>query len=162
MNLDFDNVKNFIMNFINQNKKILIPVFSVFIVFSVVIIFIAKNNYEQKISSSNMLIDYINGKNELFLNKKHKKGYALIKDITISNKNPSKKDYDNFAKVDDYVFKNLFYFSKILYFNEKDAFHSYYENEKNPWSDLIIKSRVFNGEKEAKFVKNKELDIEII
>ena len=123
MNLDFDDMKNFIMNFINQQKKILIPIFSVLIVSSVVVIFVAKNNYEQKISSSNMLIDYINGKNELFLNKKHKKGYSLIKDITISNKNPSKTDYDTFAKVDDYVFKNLFYFSKILYFNEKDAFH---------------------------------------
>lgn len=155
MNSDFEDIKLFATKFITQNKKVVMILFSVVFLFSLFFAFVMKNNYERNLSSSNMLIDYIQGKNEIFLEKKHKKGYETLKNIIIFNKNPSIEGYNELAKFDDYVFKNLFYFSRFLYFKKKDAFHSYYATQKNPWSKLILECEVLQGEKDSSVLKNK-------
>ncbi len=156
MEFDFEEFKGNAIDFFYKNKRNIFLGGSAFFALILIVGFFAKNSYDRQIVSSNMLIDYINGESDEFMKSNHKKGYALVKNIIESRKNPTIEKLDSFAKIDDYVFKNLFYFAKRLYFNYKDEYSSYYESEINPWSNLVITAGVFNGSRNVSLLKKKE------
>jgi len=153
---DLDQIKESFFGFFYKNKKLIVVSVGFFVFVTTCAVTYFKIDYDSRITSSNHLIDYIYGENYDFLSKKHKSGYKLVKDILEYRKNPTMSDIDKFSKHDDYLFKNLFYFAKRLFFNYHDEYSSYYESDKNPWSKLIITAGVFNGERNIDLVKNKE------
>lgn len=158
MNVDFDfeNLKLYLIDFLNK-WKIHVAVF-LFALFSglAVSLFAIRKNYYDRINSSNQLIEYMQGENDDFLKSNHKGFYSTIKNIVINKQNPSFDKYNEFSLLDEYVFKNLFYFAKKLYFGKDDEFVSYYENDKNPWSKLMLSCNVFWSKSDGFSIKNKE------
>lgn len=106
------------------------------------------SKYKSSIDSSNLLMDFIEGKNEDFLKKDHKGGYSLVKEFFINSKNPSSSNFEKFSKLDDIIFKNLFYFANNLYFCKRNEYSTYFEADRNPWSSIVRSSNVFCGKEE--------------
>lgn len=149
MEFDFEDLQSVFLNFCYKNKKIILISFAVILSIVASVAVFLKNDYESRAASSVALIEYIDGKNDDFLKKKHKKGYKLIYDILESRKTPSIEQYDKFASLDSYVFKNLFFFSKKLYFGYSDDYESYYFSDSNPWNKLVKIAAVFNLQYDA-------------
>ncbi len=107
---------------------------------------IKKNNeYLDKVNSSNQLLDYIFQNKEDFLSNEHNNSYSFVKKLVIYKKNPEEAVFDYFASFDEYVFKDLFYFSKQMQNFKKDGAYNLYISKNNPWKDLFLFLSVDNG-----------------
>ena len=156
MEFDFEEIKENLIDLFYKNKKRILIAGSCVFGLALIFCLFLKNDYDKRIASSNLLVDYINGENDEFMKRDHKMGYGLLKKVIEARDNPSVEKFDEFSKMDDYVFKSLFYFAKCLYFNYQDEYYSYYESDKNPWSNLIITAGVFNGSRSISLIKKKE------
>lgn len=158
LDLDFDieELKANFFAFFYKFKFRIVVFSSIFIVFAVGLSVYVRNDYYDRIDSSNKLIEYINGENNDFLKKKHGKKYNLVVKFLDNSKNPSKENFEKFSELDTYVFKNLFFFANKLWFFDEGEFDSYYESDKHPWSKLVKCCNVFYGKTES--VKLNERD----
>ncbi len=156
MELDFEKLKDDIFNFVYKNRLSLIGLSGIFCVFVFVGSIYFRNEHISRLNSSNQLIDYIEKRNDDFLKKNHKKGYTVIKEFIKNNNNPDEKVMDEFAKIDEFVFKNLFYFAKRIYFGKKDDFHNFYISDKHPWSKLMKTCDVFYNEQPEPIIPQKD------
>lgn len=158
MDFDFnlDELKEKLSDLFYQNKsKIFAGIFGLLTIFAVIFT-VYKIDYSSRLKSSDSLIEYIYGENEDFISKKHKKGYAMIADFVKNKKDPKVEKFDEFANLDEFVLKNVFYFAKRLYFGYKDDFYMFFESNKNPWSKLFLITDIFYGEKDSDCVKQKD------
>ena len=130
--------------YINYHKKKIIPV-----VGTILLYFLITNymEYNASNSSSDEFLEYIDGKNEKFLNKKQSSKYEKIKLIILEKKTREKKTLTMFAQKDDFIFKNLLNLAKKFEFCAFDEYDALFECEKNPWHKLFLTAKTFCKDK---------------
>lgn len=140
--MDFENLKYTAIDFWLKNKNKFFLASGVFFIISVSYLYFLDRNKKALNESSDILISYIKGESEDFLNQDQKGAYGDIKALVNENKKEVGFDFSKFSKKDEFVFKNAFNVAKALYFCSFDEFFSYYESNKNPWNRLANNFKV--------------------
>lgn len=139
--MNIENIKMDAILFFTKYRSKIFASFGILALAGIGVFYKINKEKEASINSSNQLLDYIDGRSDDFLKSKHKKGYALIKEVIENRDNIA--FLDKCSKLDDFVFKNLFYFAKRISFCGTDEYATYYESPKNPWSKLVLSANEF-------------------